>query len=444
MNRSLQERDLSALWHPCSQMKDYEDFPLVEVKGASGSLIQTDSGELIDVISSWWCKSLGHRHPEIISAVKKQLDSFEHVILANTTNEQIVSLCEKLLKLCPGYDKIFFCDSGSDSVEVAMKMALQYQLQIGQGSRTQFMSLENGYHGETILTLAAGDCGLYGKPFESIMPKVEKIKDIPYVKSYKDWPESKLTEDEWVLIETQLEKKKKVLAGIVLEPVLQGAGGMQFYKPDFLKRLKLWCEESGVLLIADEILTGMGRLGYARACEISGVVPDISVFSKGLTSGFSPLACALTTNKIYEAFYDDYETGRAFMHSNTYCGNAVGVAAANAALGIYQDSNIFERVRRDSQLLIDLFEEIAESTGALKNIRCQGFVVAAELTDKNGRGFDSNQRVGFKIYKESMKRGLLMRPLGNTLYFLPPLNTQEEILKRASAIAVESIRSVLN
>ena len=316
MSKSLQERDLQVLWHPCSQMKDYEEFPPVKVESAQGSIIRTENGECIDIISSWWCKSLGHRHPKIISAVKDQLDKFEHVILANTTNDQIVSLCERLLSMCPEYDKVFFCDSGSDSVEVAMKMALQYQLQTGQGRRVEFMALENGYHGETVLTLAAGDCGLYGKPYEPLMPKIGKIYNIPYVNSYKDWPGGDLSEDEWSVVESQLDIKKDVLAGIVLEPVLQGAGGMLFYKPNFLKRLKSWCELNGVLLIADEILTGMGRLGYARSCELAGVVPDISVFSKSLTGGFSPLACTLTTNAIYDVFYDDYESGIAKSIAN--------------------------------------------------------------------------------------------------------------------------------
>lgn len=443
MSKSLQERDVQALWHPCSQMKDYEDFPPLTVNSASGSIIQTEDGDCIDIISSWWCKSLGHRHPKVISAVKEQLDRFEHVILANTTNEEIVLLCERLLEMCPEYSKVFFCDSGSDSVEVAMKMALQYQLQAGHERRTEFMSLENGYHGETILTLATGDCGIYGKPFKSLMPAVEKIQNVPYVKSYKNWPGDEMTRAEWSLVEAQLDKKKSTLAGLVLEPVLQGAGGMLFYKPDFLAKLKSWCEENGVLFIADEIFTGMGRLGYARACEFSNVVPDISVFSKGLTGGFSPLACVLTTDKVYDAFYDDYESGKAFLHSNTYCGNAVGVAAANAALGVYKDENIFERVRADSSLLVELFEEISTATGALKNIRNQGFVVAADLTDRSGAPFNSRDRVGFQIYKESVKRGLLLRPIGNTICFIPPLNIPEGLLRKASAIAVESIRAVI-
>jgi len=441
MSDSLQKRDLDKLWHPCSQMKDYETFSPVHIKSAKGSIIHTENGELIDIISSWWCKSLGHGHSQIISAVKQQLDSFEHVILANTTNELIVSLCEKILKFCPEYDKVFFCDSGSDSVEVAIKMALQYQLQIGQSQRTGFMSLENGYHGETVLTLATGDCGLYSKPYEALMPKIDKITEVPYVNSYRDWP-GELIEEEWSRVEAQLNPRKSTLAGIVIEPVLQGAGGMLFYKPSFISKLKEWCDANGVLLIADEILAGMGRLGYARASELANVVPDISVFSKGLSAGFSPIACALTTNKIFEVFYDDYESGKAFMHSNTYCGNAVGASAALAALSVYEQEKTFERVRKDSKLLVDLFEEISSVTGVLKNIRCQGFVVAADLLNKDGSELDSKKRVGYAIYKEAMKRGLLMRPLGNTVYFLPPLNISEEILHRSLPIAVDSIKAV--
>ena len=443
MNKSLVNRDLQHLWHPCSQMKDYEAFPPVEIKGAKGSIIQTGDGELIDIISSWWCKSLGHGHPAIIDAVKKQIDKFEHVILANTTHELIVELCERIIKLCPGYHKVFFCDSGSDAVEVAMKMALQYQLQTGNPVKNKFISLENGYHGETILTLAAGDCGLYGRPFESIMPDIPKIKKIPYIESYENWPGGTLGSDCWKEIQNQLDQNKDSLAGIVIEPVLQGAGGMLLYNPDLIKKLSDWCSANNILLIADEILTGMGRLGYARACEMAGVLPDISVFSKGLTSGFSPLACAVTSDKIYDVFYDDYETGKAFMHSNTYCGNAVGVAAANATLKIYEQEKVFERVRNSSSFLVNCFEAMARETGMLKNIRNQGFVVAADLQMPGGEAIDSAKRVGYAVYREAVKRGLLMRPLGNTVYFLPPLNITEDLLGQATDIAIDSIKAVL-
>ena len=420
-------------------MKDYEDFPPVEIISALGSILKTADGELIDIISSWWCKSLGHRHPKIHQAVISQMEKFEHVILANTTNELIVTLCEKILQFCPEYDRLFFCDSGSDAVEVAMKMSLQYHRQTGSAEKTEFLSLEKGYHGETILTLAAGDCGLYGEPFESLMPKIRKIQGIPYVQSIADWPGDDLCEQQWSSIEAFLEENKKTLSGIVVEPILQGAGGMNIYSPSFLKKLYGWCDANGVHLIADEILTGMGRLGYARAAELSCIVPHFSVMSKGLTAGFSPLACVLTTEDIYEAFYDDYESGKAFMHSNTYCGNAIGAAAALAALGVYEEEKTFERVRRDSSYLAGCVQEIADATGYLKNVRGVGFVAAAEIEVK---GFEG-KRLGYAVYREAVKRGILLRPLGNTLYLLPPLNISKKLLDKSVGLAVDSLRAVL-
>ncbi len=428
-------RDLKHLWHPCSQMKDYEDFPPIEITSASGSILNTEHGEMVDIISSWWCKSLGHGHPAIRTAVRDQMDKFEHVILANTTNQLIVSLCEKIIKFCPAYDRIFFCDSGSDSVEVAMKMSMQFHRQTGSPQKVNFLSLKNGYHGETVLTLAAGDCGLYGAPFEPLMPEIKKISSIPYLNSLEDFPGDQLSEECWPATELFLEENKEKLSGVIIEPVLQGAGGMLFYSPDFITRIYNWCEANGVHLIADEILTGMGRLGYARACEMANVVPHFSVFSKGLTAGFSPLACVLTSNSIYEAFYDVYESGKAFMHSNTYCGNAIGAAAGLAALSVYELESTFERVLRDAPLLQSCMAEVAEATGLLKNIRGAGFVVAADLVKGEGRA-------GYAVYREAVKKGLLLRPLGNTVYFLPPLNISKELLQRSTELTIDSLKAV--
>ncbi|MCH2206975.1 MAG: adenosylmethionine--8-amino-7-oxononanoate transaminase [Lentisphaerales bacterium] len=440
MLSDLQKRDLKHLWHPCSQMKDYEDFPPIEITGAEGTILQTEDGELIDIISSWWCKSLGHRHPKIQEAVKAQMDSFEHVILANTTNATIVRLCEELIALCPGYDKVFFADSGSDTVEVAMKMSLQYHLQSGSPEKKKFLALENGYHGETVLTLATGDCGLYGEPYRSLMPDVPKITAIPYVNSQQEWEDSQKVEEAWKGIEVQLNKFGSSVAGIVIEPVIQGAGGMLFYHPLLIKKLYDWCEKKGSHLIADEILSGMGRLGQARACELAGVNPHMSVFSKSLTGGFSPLACMLTSNDIFEAFYDDYETGKAFMHSNTYCGSAIGAAAAVASLGVYRDEDVFARVRENESYLLECFEEIHRNTGHLQNIRARGAIVAADLLVPEGL---EKSRLGYEIYREAVKRGMLFRPLGNTLYFLPPLNTDKVVFERAVEIASASVKAIL-
>lgn len=440
MLSDLQKRDLKHLWHPCSQMKDYEDFPPIEITGAEGTILKTKDGELIDIISSWWCKSLGHRHPKILEAVKKQMDSFEHVILANTTNDTIVRLCEEIISLCPGYDKVFFADSGSDTVEVAMKMSLQYHIQSGHLEKKTFLALENGYHGETVLTLATGDCGLYGEPYRSLMPDIPKITGVPYINSQDEWSDSEKVKKCWSAIQSQLDAFKEQVAGIVIEPVIQGAGGMLFYHPLFIKKLYNWCVINGSHLIADEILSGMGRLGQARACELAGVNPHMSVFSKSLTGGFSPLACMLTTNEIFDVFYDDYETGKAFMHSNTYCGSAIGAAAALASLNIYKEEGVFARVRENESYLVQCFEEIHRNTGYLKNIRAQGAIVAADLIVPESL---EGRRLGYEIYREAVRRGMLFRPLGNTLYFLPPLNTERAVFERAVEIASASVKAIL-
>ena len=443
-NDNLIQRDLNHFWHPCSQMKDYETFPPEIITHAEGSLLYRQDGPpLIDTISSWWCKSLGHRHPTIQKAVHRQMEKFEHVILANTTNGTIVDLVEKICDMHPDYQKVFFADSGSDTVEVAVKMSLQYHAQTGHPEKKNFLSLENGYHGETILTLALGDCDLYSKPFASLMPKVPRNHSIPYCTGIDDPLWKDMGEERWAIIEKQLEAQREELAAIVFEPLIQGAGGMLIYSADFLTRLRKWTEQNNVHLIADEIMTGLGRAGHARACEWADIVPDFSVFSKGLTAGFCPMAAVVTTNKIYEAFYDDYETGKAFMHSNTYCGNAIAAAAALGAFQVYEEEQTFARVRRDEQYLKDLFKYIHQETGCLKNIRGLGFVTAAELTRPDGTDFPSDKRMGYTIYQEAVKRGALLRPLGNTMYFLPPLNTPKNLLEQSAEIAIASIKAVL-
>ena len=334
-------------------------------------------------------------------------------------------------------DKVFYADSGSDGVEVAVKMSLQYQLQTGNEQRTKFMSLQNAYHGETLVTLAIGDCGLYSAPYSALMPEVKKILDVPYVSGRIE----ELEFEDFSGVLDQLEPYAHDLAGIVIEPVLQGAGGMLFYHPAFITALRKWTKERGIHLIADEILTGMGRLGRARACEFADVLPDFSVFSKSMTGGFTPMSCVLTNNKIFEVFYDDYETGRGFMHSNTFTGNAISAAASLATIDYYERENTFARVAKDSGLLYDIFVDVAEETGAMGNVRSCGFVVAADL-DVSLKGLNV-ERSGYKLYRKAVEKGLLMRPLGNTLYFLPPLNISNDLLVRSGEIMKETLCTLL-
>jgi len=443
---SLAERDLRHVWHPCSQMKDYEDFPMMQIASADGPYIITSDGKkLIDAISSWWCKSLGHVHPRISAAVKKQMDRYEHVIMANTCCEPLVELSEKLANLAPPLDRVFYSDNGSTAVEVAIKMSLQYHAQSGAENKTTFLSLENGYHGETILTLAAGDCELYSSPYAPLMPKIPNITGIPYVSGSDDANWQKISEEQWNTIELQLNLHCDTLSGIIFEPILQGAGGMKIYSPDFLKRLRKWSSANGVHLIADEIMTGFGRTGKMLACEHAGIVPDFVCLSKGLTGGFTPMAVTLTSTEIYNAFYDDYATGKAFMHSNTYCGYALGVAAALEAIKIYEDENIIANVAEKSCELRRRMEYVASETNALVNIRSIGYMVAADLINPvTGANFAPEARTGYQCYKKAVQLGALLRPLGDTLYFLPPLNTPDIVLDDLANIAKETIISIVS
>jgi len=443
---NIQKKDIEHIWHPCSQMKDYESFPPIEIVKAKGSYLYTASGDkLIDAISSWWCKSLGHSHPRIAQAVKQQIDQFEHIIMANTCNKTLVELSERLATIIPPLDKIFYADNGSTAVEVAIKMSLQYNLQIGQTQKTKFLALENGYHGETILTLAAGDCELYSAPYAGLMPKIAKIANIPYVTGVDDPLWNDMGDANWLKIEKQLESNKKTLSGIIFEPIAQGAGGMKIYSADFLRRLRKWSTANSVHLIADEIMTGFGRTGKALACQHAGITPDFVTLSKGLTAGWAPMAITLTSTEIYNAFYDDYATGKAFMHSNTFCGYPIAAAAALEAIKVYNDEDTFNVVEEKSCELRKRMEDIAKSTEAIVNIRSIGYIVAGDIINpKTRKPYPSKYRFGYKCYQEAVKLGALLRPLGDTIYFFPPLNSSDEVLDQIAIIAEKALRKTID
>lgn len=435
----LVSRDLKHVWHPCSQMRDYEDFPPLEIVGAQGCHLHLkDGSKLIDAISSWWCKSLGHGHPRLKAALARQMDRFEHVILANTTHEIIVRLSERLAALAPGLDHVFYAGDGSTAVEVAAKLALHAKKIQGTGE-SRFMALENGYHGETALTLALGDLGLYREAYREVLPPVSFLRGLPYVDSeaHPLWSDCSSA---WPALEAQLESNRAGLCAFVIEPILQGAGGMRFYSADFLRRLRAWTRENGVYLIADEILTGFGRTGAMLACDHAGIVPDIACLSKGLTAGWLPMSAALVSDDIYKLFYADYGQGRDFLHSNTYSGNALAAAIALEALDVYRDEDILGRVRRNRDHLAASMSRVAEATGRLRNVRCLGAVAAADL---HGPGTGHGARAGFRIYREAVSRGALLRTLGDTVYWLLPLNAEPEVVSELEGITTASIRAVL-
>ena len=441
MNERLSDRDVRHVWHPCSQMQDYEDFTPVHVAKASGPyLITADGRRIIDAVSSWWCKSLGHGNQRIKEAVVRQLDNFEHVIAANTCTKPLVELSERLAALCPGLDRVFYAGDGSSGMEVALKMSLQYHAQTGNPHRNRFMALQNGYHGETILTLAAGDCEQFSKPFAHLMPEIPKLGPLPYVSGPEDAGWDELAPGVWEPLAAQLAVHAHELAALVFEPVVQGSGGMLVYSPALLRRLRAWADAQGVQLIADEIMTGMGRTGKYLACEHAGIMPDFAVFSKGLAAGWAPLTAVVTSDRVYEAFYGDYFSGKAFLHSNTYSGYSLGAAAALEALKVYEDEGVVADVMARGPALKARMDEVARRTGCMRNVRGVGFIAAADIVDPaTGKPFPAQERIGYRCFRRAVELGAWLRPLGDSLYFLPPLNTSDQVLDELMEITIKAL-----
>ena len=429
----LQKLDLHLNWHPCSQMKDYELFkPLVIEKAYDCYFELSDGKKIIDAISSWWCKSLGHQHPQLKNALLKQIEKFEHVIFANTTNETIIQLSKKLTQLSH-LDKVFYVGGdGSSAVETALKMSIHARKILGHKNRNQFIAFKNGYHGETIGALSVSDCGLYRKPYEKLLFDPIFIEPL-YVSGINDknWNNAS---DHWNVIEKILTPHQDTATAIIFEPIVQAASGMKIYSQDFLSRICSWARENNIHIIADEIMTGIARCGKMLASEYANIQPDFVCLSKGLASGWVPLSLVLTTDAIYELFYDDYESGKSFLHSHTYSGNAIGAALALETLNIIEKNNYCDRAIELQTIMRMSMHKIAQKTGLIKNIRGIGAIIAADLVVGN-----SKDRIGFRFYQEAIRLGAFIRPLGNTIYWLPPLTISNEVLESLEEMTIQAI-----
>ncbi|MEG6521517.1 adenosylmethionine--8-amino-7-oxononanoate transaminase [Desulfotomaculum sp. 1211_IL3151] len=441
------EKDLKYIWHPCSQMKDYQELPPIIIDHGKGVYLYDKNGKgYIDVVSSWWCNLLGHCNPKINEAIKAQLDKLEHVIFANFSHEPAIKLCEELSKLVPkGLTKFNFSDNGSASVECALKMSFQYQYQTGNARKTRFMCLTEGYHGETIGALSLGSIDLYAKIYKPMLMDAIHIEApgcyrCSYRKS-RDYCNTECFEH----AEKVFEQYADQTCAIIVEPLLQGSAGMRIYPALYLKKLRELCDKHNVLLIADEIATGFGRTGKMFAFDYAGVSPDIMCISKGLTGGYMPMAITITTDEIYGAFYADYNEGKAFMHSHTYSGNPLGCSAALAVLNILREDAILENAAKLAQHLSRKLNEALLDHKNIGEIRHIGLINAMELVkDKKDKiDFEPKLRIGYQIYKKALEKGLILRPLGNVLYFNPPLIINEAEIDKAVGICEEAICSVI-
>lgn len=422
------ELDKRYVWHPYTAMDEYVASvdPLVITRAAGARLYDADGRSYIDANSSWWCAALGHGHPRLVSALKRQADSLCHVSLAGVTHENAAMLAEELAAVAPGpLGHVFFSDDGSTALEAALKMAVQYWAQNGRPERTRFVALEGAFHGETLGVTALGGVEVFRRPFASV------IMDCFRVPSAADGYERAFS-----AIERTLTSDADRIAAVVLEPVVQGAAGMRVYDPVFLRAVRELTSRHDVFLILDEVFTGFGRTGPMWAAEHAGVAPDILCSAKALTGGMLPLAATLTCSRVFEGFFGGGE--RTFFYGHTYAGNPLGAALAREVLAVYRDERILEQARPKAERIAKAFERMAELPGVTA-FRAIGMIGALDLA--GGAGY--LERGGWRVYAEARKRGAYLRPLGNTVYVAPPLNIPDPDLDELLAIVEESLKTAL-
>jgi len=428
MNKWL-KKDLQYNWHPYTQMKDCLSNPPILIERAKGIKLYDDKGNFYyDTISSWWCNIHGHNHPEIKKAIINQLKSLDHILFAGFTHKSAIKLAEKLVSISPdNLTKVFFSDNGSTAVEIALKMSFQYWQNVDQKSKQKFVSLDYSYHGDTVGAMSVSGVDLFNEVFNPLFFKSIKIPT-PYCYRCPVGRERTNCDIECIKpVEDLFKTKNKDIAGIILEPLVMAAGGMIIYPSKYLKRVASLAKKYNIHLILDEVATGFGRTGKMFASEHVDVEPDLMCISKGITSGCLPLSATLTTEDIYNAFYADYEDKKTFYHGHTYTANPISCSAALASLKIFEENNVLKNVN----LLIPEFHKMLREFKKIEivgDVRCIGMIGALELVKdrETKEKFSFKDRIGLKIYKEGLKQNLILRPLGDIVYFFLPLSIKQK------------------
>ena len=416
---SLVDRDAAVCWHPFTQhATEPAPLPVVEARGAT--LVLEDGRELLDGISSWWATLHGHGQPDIARAVGEQIARLDHVLFAGATHPGAVALAERLVDLSPpGLVRAFFSDDGSTAVEVALKMVVQRWAQLGQPERRVLVALEGGYHGDTFGAMSVGDPDPFFLPFTPLCFEVRRVP---------------LEAD---ALEAALDELDERAAGVIVEPLLQGAAGMRMYGPALLRAARAACDRRGLPLIADEVMTGFGRTGHVFACEAAGIAPDLMCLAKGLTGGMFPMSVTLASEAMYEAFLSD-ERARAFFHGHTFTANPVGCAAALASLDVLEREDTPARLVRIGEVLHAELEPLTADP-RVRDLRRLGGVVALDLVTGEDGYLAS---LAPRLRAAAVERGALLRPLGNVLYALPPACTTEDEARRLAAVMRELVELV--
>jgi adenosylmethionine-8-amino-7-oxononanoate aminotransferase len=444
---SLRKKDRETIWHPFTQMADWEkDAPLIIERAEGNTLIDTDGRKYFDGVSSLWVNLFGHRREEIDAAIRSQLDRLAHSTFLGLSHVPAIELSERLLTAAPeGFSRVFYSDNGSTAMEIAIKMALQYWQQKGGGEKKQtFMTLTEAYHGDTIGAVSAGGIDLFHKIFQPLLFTTRRIPTphcyrCPYGMERKSCAVECATR-----MEEEVRRHREGLAAFIVEPLVQGAAGMLMMPEGYLARLRDVTRECGVLLICDEVATGFGRTGTMFACEQEGVAPDIMAVAKGLTGGYLPLAATLTTKEVYDAFLGRYEEFRAFFHGHSYTANPLGCAAALATLSIFETQNVLGHVAFLSGIMTEELTKL-EGRRCIGDIRQKGLMVGIEIiADRETKEpFPPEKKVGQRVVRRVREKGIILRPLGDVIVLMPPLSSTEEEIRHLVGSVGWAIDSVI-
>jgi adenosylmethionine-8-amino-7-oxononanoate aminotransferase len=433
MNQTLLNRSLQSVWHPCTQMKQHETYPLIPITRGEGMwLYDADGKRYLDGVSSWWVNLFGHNNPRIKDAIKQQLDTLEHVMLAGFTHEPVVELSEKLAKLT-GLGHAFYASDGASATEIALKMSFHYWRNCGQLNTTKFISLQNSYHGETLGALGVTDVAIFKDTYAPLLMQSAQMPS----------PDFRLAEtgesaEAFALrcadvLEHYVSEHSHELAAFIIEPLVQCAAGMAMYHPVYLKRAREICAQYSVHLIADEIAVGFGRTGTMFACEQADVRPDFICLSKGITGGYLPLSVVLTRDEIYQAFYDNQVT-KAFLHSHSYTGNPLACSAALATLSIFATDTILQKNRETSDFIWQHMQAFNDLP--IQHLRRTGMIFALDV-------MSTNANFSRDCYAAALVQGLLIRPIGNTVYLMPPYTISHEEILHALQASIHAVSKAI-
>lgn len=446
MTQDLIEKSKKYLWLPFTQMKDYDENPFIIESGNGIKVKDIEGKEYYDGFSALWLNVHGHRKQELDAAIKKQLDKIAHSTSLGMTNVPATELAEKLIEITPEkLTRVFYSDSGAEAMEIALKMAFQYWMNIGRREKQKFIAMQNGYHGDTIGAVSVGSIDLYHQVYGPLMFESFKAP-IPYVYHSKSGDPIQCRDECLDILEQLLIERNQEIAALTIESMVQGAGGMIVMPEGFLAGVRKLCTKYDVLMIVDEVAAGFGRTGKMFACEHEGVQPDIMAVGKGITGGYLPIAATLTTEEIYMAFYDDYEKLKTLFHGHSYTGNQLGCAVAIENLRLFESENIVEQVAKKAEYLHILLQEQLQSLPHVGDIRQLGFMCGIELvhSKETKEPFAAHKRVGYQVTLKMRELGMLTRPLGDVIVFFPPLVSTQEELKAMVTIMKEAIIEVTN